>query len=93
MIYPTLAHLSHFSSLYTVFHSTNVENIRQITPFYAKQTQIQKYKMMQAQCSQGIIKKIASSGHKKTNPIQTQFVERGKNERFCVDKELYDDTF
>ncbi len=27
-----------------------------------------------------------------SNPIQTQFVERGKNERFCVDKELYDVT-
>ncbi len=26
----------------------------------------------------------------KTNPIQTQFTERGKNESFCVDNELYD---
>jgi len=25
--------------------STTVENVRQITPFYAKQTQFQKYKM------------------------------------------------
>ena len=29
-------------------------------------------KMMQAQYSQGIMNKIAESGHEKTNPIQTQ---------------------
>ena len=73
---PTLAHFrhfSHFSSLLTNFPSTTVENSLQITPFYAKQTQFQKCKMMQAQFIQGIMKKIASSGHKKTNPIQSQF--------------------
>jgi len=32
-------------TLYTVFPSTTVENSLQITPFYAKQTQFQKYKM------------------------------------------------
>jgi hypothetical protein len=38
-------HFSHFicfSSLFTHFPSTTVENVRQITPFYAKQTQFQK---------------------------------------------------
>jgi hypothetical protein len=34
-----LAHFSHFSSLLTNLPSTTVENVRQITPFYAKQTQ------------------------------------------------------
>jgi hypothetical protein len=28
--------------------------------------------------------------HKKTKPIQTQFVERRNNERFCVERKLYD---
>jgi hypothetical protein len=37
-----LAHFRHFSSLFTHFPSTTVENVRQITPFYAKQTQFQK---------------------------------------------------
>jgi release factor glutamine methyltransferase len=44
MIYPTLAHLSHFrhfSSLFTDYPSTSVENVRQISTFYAKQTQSQ----------------------------------------------------
>ena len=48
MIYLTLArfrYYRHFNSLFTHFPSTNVENIRQITPFYAKQTQFQKCKM------------------------------------------------
>ncbi len=40
--YPTLAHFRHFSSLYTNLCSTTVENVRQITPFYAKQTQLTK---------------------------------------------------
>ena len=52
--------------------STTVENIRQITPFYAKQTQFQKCKMMQAKFIQGFMKKFAASGYEKTNPIQTQ---------------------
>ncbi|MCP4612468.1 MAG: hypothetical protein GY845_27535 [Planctomycetes bacterium] len=69
---PTLAHFrhfSHFSSLLPNFPSTNVENIRQIHPYLKKQTQFQKCEMMQAQYIQGIIKKITSSGHEKTNPI------------------------
>ncbi len=47
--YPTLsaaadlAHFRHFSSLYTNFPSTTVENSLQINPFYAKQTQFQKW--------------------------------------------------
>jgi len=70
--YPTLANFRHFSSLFAHFPSTPVENVRQINSFYAKQTQFQKCKMMKAQCSQGIMKNITASGHKKTNPIQTQ---------------------
>ncbi|MBW7989568.1 MAG: hypothetical protein FVQ84_06065 [Planctomycetes bacterium] len=42
MKHQTLAHFRHFSSLFTNFPSTNVENSLQITPFYAKQTQFQK---------------------------------------------------
>ncbi|MCP4609977.1 MAG: hypothetical protein GY845_14810 [Planctomycetes bacterium] len=77
MKYPTLAH---FSSLFTHFPSTPVENIRQIHPYLKKQTQFQKCKMMQAQYIQGIMKNIAASVHKKTNPIQTQFLKRTKND-------------
>ncbi|MCP4609150.1 MAG: hypothetical protein GY845_10605 [Planctomycetes bacterium] len=76
--YPTLAHFRHFSSLYTNLRSTPVENIRQITPYLKKQTQFQKCKIMQAQYIQGIMKNIAASGHKKTNPIQTQFKPKTK---------------
>ena len=43
--YPTLAHIRHFSSLFTNLRSTTVDNSLQITPFYAKQTQFQKWKM------------------------------------------------
>ncbi len=42
---PTLAHFRHFSSLFTKLSSTTVENVRQITPFYAKQTQFPKSQM------------------------------------------------
>jgi hypothetical protein len=41
-----LAHFRHFScfsSLFTILPSTTVENVRQITPFYAKQTQFWKW--------------------------------------------------
>jgi hypothetical protein len=41
MIYPTLAHFRHLSSLFTNLRSTPVENVRQISPFYAKQSQSQ----------------------------------------------------
>jgi len=58
--YPTLAHFRHFSSLLTNLRSTTVENIRQITPFYAKQTQF---------CALFARKRRF---HEKTNPIQTQ---------------------
>jgi hypothetical protein len=57
---PTLAHFRHFSSLYTNFPSTTVENVRQITPFYAKQSQF---------CAFFARKRRF---HQKTNPIQTQ---------------------
>ncbi len=40
--YPTLAHFRHFSSLFTNVPSTSVKNVRQISPFYAKQTQLTK---------------------------------------------------
>jgi hypothetical protein len=66
--YPTLsaaADLAHFrhSTRYPLYAkcSTFVENIRQITPFYAKQTQL--YAFFARKCQ----------FHEKTNPIQTQF--------------------
>ncbi|MCP4608044.1 MAG: hypothetical protein GY845_04955 [Planctomycetes bacterium] len=73
---PTIAHFSHFSSLYTNLRSTPVENIRQITPYLKKQTQFQKCKIMQVQYIQGIRKNIAASGHEKTNPIYRGVVSR-----------------
>jgi hypothetical protein len=39
--YPTLAHFSHFRHCYPLRPSTTVENVRQISPFYAKQSQCQ----------------------------------------------------
>ena len=56
-----LAHFSHFSSLFTDLSSTPVENIRQITTFYAKQTQFYVFLAWKRRF------------HEKTNPIQTQF--------------------
>jgi hypothetical protein len=58
--YPTLAHFRHFSSLYAHFPSTPVENVRQITPFYAKQSQFYAFFARKRRF------------HEKTNPIQTQ---------------------
>jgi len=46
--------------------STPVENVRQITPFYAKQTQFYAF----------IARKRRF--HEKTNPIQTQFKPNSK---------------
>jgi hypothetical protein len=57
---PTLAHFRHFSSLFTHFPSTPVENVRQITPFYAKQSQFYAFFARKRRF------------HEKTNPIQTQ---------------------
>ena len=56
-----LAHFRHFSSLFTDLRSTPVENIRQITTFYAKQTQFYSFLARKRRF------------HEKTNPIQTQF--------------------
>jgi len=67
--YPTLAHFRHFSSLYTNFPSTTVENIRQITPFYAKQTQFCAFLARKRRF------------HGKTNPIQTQFKANKANNK------------
>ena len=53
--------------------STSVEKALQISPFYAKQTQLQKYKLMQTQYLQMVKKIYSSMRTKKTNPIQTQF--------------------
>ena len=61
MKYPTFAHFRHFSSLFTNLRSTTVENIRQITPFYAKQTQFCAFFAQKRRF------------HEKTKPIQTQF--------------------
>ena len=54
-------HFAIFSTLFTVLRSTPVENVRQITPFYAKQTQFYAFFARKRRF------------HKKTNPIQTQF--------------------
>jgi len=58
---PTLAHFRHFNLLYTDFPSTNVENVRQIIPFYAKQTQFYAFFARKRRF------------HEKTKPKQTQF--------------------
>jgi len=58
--YPTLSHFRHFSSLFTDFRSTTVENVRQINPFYAKQSQFYAFFARKRRF------------HQKTNPIQTQ---------------------
>jgi len=70
--YPTLVHFRHFSSLFTHFPSTTVENIRQINPFYAKQTQFQK-------CNKNIntfltmrYENLGTLMGQKTKPKQTQ---------------------
>jgi hypothetical protein len=76
--YPALVHFNHFSSLFTHLRSTPVENVRQITPFYAKQTQL---------------KPIQSQFKLNSNPIKAKtkpICRKGENERFCVDREPYD---
>ena len=73
---PTLAHFRRFSSLFTNLRSTPVENVRQITPFYAKQSQSQ---VGQNQPKLLYDKYICNLGHlviqtnkANSNPIQTQ---------------------
>jgi hypothetical protein len=94
-----------------VGRSTPVENVRQITSFYAKQTQFQKCKMNISTILAMRYENLGTLMGGKTKPkqtqlkpIQTQFkankaknkpnsnpiCRKGKNERFCVDKELYD---
>ncbi len=93
--YPTLsaaadlAHFRHFSSLFTYLPSTSVENVRQISPFYAKQTQLTncpnrlklfynnelcKYYQSDESQKQTQSKPIKA----KTKPIQTQLLQRAK---------------
>ena len=67
---PILAHFSHFSSLYTHFPSTTVENSLQITPFYAKQTQSQ---VRQNHANHFCNNEIRDSGHLVIQTKQTQF--------------------
>jgi hypothetical protein len=85
--YPTLsaaadlAHFKHFSSLFTHFPSTPVENVRQINPFYAKQTQFQKCRI---NINAFITMRYGISGTlmgQKTNPIQTQFKPNKANNK------------
>ena len=72
MKHPTLAHFRHFSSLLTHFPSTTVENVRQINPFYAKQTQFQKCKKnINAFLTMRYANFNTLMGQK-TKPIQTQ---------------------
>jgi hypothetical protein len=120
MKYPTLAHFSHFrhfchfSSLLTNLPSTSVENVRQISSFYAKQTQFTKLQNEHNHFFNNEIRKFKHfvGGKNKPNskPIQTQtkpilanykawqsqnkaktnpIPSKAKNERFCVDEELY----
>ena len=70
---PTLAHFRHFSSLFTNFPSTTVENSLQITPFYAKQTQFPKTIINVNSYMTSIYEIPSRSKGQKTNPIQTQF--------------------
>jgi hypothetical protein len=82
-----LAHFRHFISLFTNLRSTIVENSLQITPFYAKQTQFQKW---QKNINTFLAMRYENLGtlmgqktkpkqtqlkpiKPKTNPIQTQF--------------------
>ena len=77
MIYPTLAHFRHFSSLLTNLRSTPVENVRQITPFYAKQSQSQaRQKQPKHFCNN----EIRENGHLVIQTKQTQFkANKAKN--------------
>ena len=70
---PTLAHFRHFSSLFTIFRSTTVENVRQITPFYAKQTQFQKWQKNINTFLTMRYKILDTLMGQKTKPTQTQF--------------------
>jgi hypothetical protein len=73
MKHPTLAHFRHFSSLFTNFPSTTVENSLQITPFYAKQTQFQKTIINVNSYMKSIYENSGTCWIEKTKPIQTQF--------------------
>ena len=60
--------------------STPVENVRQITPFYAKQSQFQKCKKNINLDIKGIYKYLYRSPGQKTKPKQTQFkANKAKN--------------
>ncbi|MDT8303673.1 MAG: hypothetical protein RQ760_19485, partial [Sedimentisphaerales bacterium] len=63
-----------FNTLYAVISSTTVENVRQITPFYAKQSQ---FDGGQNEHNSYYNNEICNIEHladrKKTNPIQSQF--------------------
>ena len=78
-----LAHFRHFirrggfSSLFTNVRSTTVENVRQIYPFYAKQTQCQvRQNHHKHLCSNEIQKMghlVIQTNKANSNPIQSQF--------------------
>ena len=70
--YPILAHFRHFSSLFTHFPSTPVENVRQINPFYAKQTQYWKWQKNINTFLTMRYGNLNTLMGQKTNPIQTQ---------------------
>jgi len=78
--YSTLAHFRHFSSLFTHFRSTTVENSLQITPFYAKQTQFQECKkninaflVMRYENFVTLMGQKTKPKQTQLKPIQTQF--------------------
>ena len=95
-------HFRHISSLITNVPSTFVENPLQIDPFYAKQSQsqvrsnqhkhlfnneIRKYRHLVIQTNKANSNPIKA----KTNPIQTQFVERVKNDAKFVFTKDYEE--
>jgi hypothetical protein len=70
--YPTLANFRHFSSLYTNFRSTTVENSLQINPFYAKQSQFQKWQKNINTYLTMRYENLGTLMGQKTKPKQTQ---------------------
>jgi len=71
--YSTLAHFRHFSSLFTHFRSTTVENSLQITPFYAKQSQFPKTMINVNSYMKREYENSGTCWTGKTKPIQSQF--------------------
>ncbi len=74
---PTLAHFRHFSSLFTNLPSTSVENVLQISSFYAKQTQFtkcpNKLNLFNNNELYNFCQSDKSQKQTQSNPIQSQY--------------------